>query len=819
MTVVNIALIATMSAYKKWALATMLITVTLLVSACNTVSVSQQSKSKVISSQRGNIVSADTLSSNTAASLLAAGLNEQACFQYFDLCLDQLTDSMLDDEYRAELAVFAELHYAKARQLSNSEACQAALSRPPLDPYYANAPLDEEQLKNNQQRTASCLVSYQQRLFDAIKSSYAYLFYDSLAHDFEGVSGESEEAITKNRIPNDVDIQTQDIYNAASNDVITQLYQSADHSNKLMGDTKVEYLPTTVAISDSTQAAITNNVALKGKATDQIKVMTMQIDDYSLDVHLPNENNYLQNANKQASALSDLTSTYELRLTGLNSISKRSGLGVSFVASLNDRYTTTIRQLLVSSLSGKLPDDRTNNTNGLSTDDDYSSRIYPTGHLLITGLIKPEGESVLDVLNSRQLDIHLYNPYRSESTTLLGESYPLAANFSAGYGMWLAENQLDSVGYLNLITRQPEASRPKLFMLEPYDPDKRVLIMLHGLASSPAAWVNLTNDILNDDKLRDNYQVWQIFYPTNLPILENRYQIQQLIEATYKQTDPKGQNVASKNSVIISHSMGGIIARMMLSDDNLVDDLDKLDEEEILSASEKRQIREALRQSFGEDDLEKRFKLQALPQVDTAVFLSTPFRGTDYADRWFTRALRRIVYLPVGLVKTVTDNLATLAIQGDLSNNPLGALYLQNGASQLSNKSSFIQLTKDITMNDRITYHSIIANNDADITKGLAQMQPNGAKIDLSQVQEDNDTLANSTSDDIMKREPLIAAVTVEGDISQAITESLSDGIVPYTSAHLEGAKTETVINGGHSIQENPQTILTLRRILYDQLK
>lgn len=35
-----------------------------------------------------------------------------------------------------------------------------------------------------------------------------------------------------------------------------------------------------------------------------------------------------------------------------------------------------------------------------------------------------------------------------------------------------------------------------------------------------------------------------------------------------------GQNIASKNSVIISHSMGGIIARMMLSDENLLDDLD-----------------------------------------------------------------------------------------------------------------------------------------------------------------------------------------------------------------------------------------------------
>ena len=548
--------------------------------------------------------------------------------------------------------------------------------------------------------------------------------------------------------------------------------------------------------------------------------MTVQVGDYGLNVHLPNEDQYLQNAREQTSALTDLTSTYELRLTGLNSISKRPGLGISFVASLNDRYTTTIRQLLVSSLSGRLAQDNSTDNDESISNEDPSSRIYPSGHLLMTGLIKPVGDSVLDVLSSEQLDIHLYNPYRSESTTILGEDYPLAANFSAGYGMWLAENQLDGVGYLNLITRQQKTNLPKLFMLEPYDPNKRVLIMLHGLASSPATWVNLTNDILNDDKLRENYQVWQISYPTNLPILENRYQIQQLIEATYQQTDPDGQNIASQNSVIISHSMGGIIARMMLSDENLIDDLDRLDEQGTLSASEKRKIRDALKQSFGEEQLEKRFRLQTLPQVDTAVFLSTPFRGTDYADRWFTRALRRIVYLPVGLVKTVTDNLATLAIQGDLANNPLGALYLQNGASQLSDKSSFIQLTKDISINDRITYHSIIANNDADITQGLAKMQPGGAKIDLSQAQaEDSDSNTVDNTDRNVRREPLVAAVTVDGDISQAITERLSDGIVPYTSAHLEGAASETIINGGHSIQQNPQTILTLRRILYKQLQ
>lgn len=798
-----------------------LIAAVALLPACSTVSVNKQASAKTITAQRGNIVTTNKLSSDTASALLSAGLNEQACMQQFDLCLTQLTDSILNEHYRPALAVFAELHYAKARQLSASQDCRNALARPPLDPYYANAPLEDTEAKVQQENTNRCLTDYQARLFDAIKSSYTYLFYDSLTHDFEGADQDKSPSQAQNRIPNDTDIQTQDIYNAASNDVITQLYRSTNGSNKLMGGTKVDYLPTSAShLNDSNQAAIANYSPLKGKPTEQVNVMKIQIDDYDLGVYLPNENNYLQNAHKQTSALADLVSTYELRLSGLNSISKRPGLGISLVASLDDRYTTTIRQLLVSSLSGRL----TNEKDGDTDESKPSSRIYPTGHLLLTGLIEPSGDSVLDVLSSRKLDIHLYNPYQSESVNILNNDYPLAANFSAGYGLWLSENQLDGVGYLNLITRQPEARLPKLFMLEPYDPNKRVLIMLHGLASSPATWVNLTNDILNDDKLRDNYQVWQIFYPTNLPILENRYQIQQLINSTYEQTDPKGQNRASKNSVIISHSMGAIIARMMLSDENLVDDLDRLDDQNVLSDSEKRKIRDALKASFGEDQLKERFELKALPQVDTAVFLSAPFRGTDYADRWFTRALRRIVYLPVGLVKTVTDNLATIATQGDLAQNPLGALYLQNGASQLSDKSSFIKLTKDITINDRVTYHSIIANNDADITKGLAQMQPAGAKVDLSQaVEEDieNETVGTSSPSDSSKlsAQPLVAAVTVNEDISQALTERLSDGIVPYTSAHLDGAASETIISGGHSIQTNPQTILTLRQILHEQLQ
>lgn len=821
-----VAMIAAHTTHKPRLLPAMLtaITALLVLPACSVVSVSKQASAKTISAQRGNIVTEDKLSSDTASTLLSAGLNEQACMQQFELCLEQLTDSMLNPHYRPELAIFSELHYAKARQLAKSQPCRDALARPPIDPYYANAAPTAAQADSQQQAINSCVMTYQARLFDAIKYSYTYLFYDSLAHDFDGGDRSSSKFQPPNRIPSDLDIQTQDIYNAASNDVITQLYANANkanNSNKLMGNIKTTYLPLSSATDSSNAAAVANRAPLRGNATDQINVMRTQIGSYRLNTYLPNENNYLQNAHKQTSALADLVSTYELRLSGLNSVSKRPGLGISLVASLDDRYTTTIKQLLLSSLSGKLS--KTAN-NGSSNDDDTSARIYPTGHLLMTGLIQPAGDSVLDVLSSQQLDIHLYNPYRSESVSILGDDYPLAANFSAGYGLWLSENQLDGVGYLNLLAHKEEASLPKLFMLEPYDPNKRVLIMIHGLASSPATWVNLTNDIFNDDKLRDNYQVWQIFYPTNLPILENRYQIQKLIETTYQKTDPNGQNRASKNSVIVSHSMGAVIARMMLSDEDLSKHLDALDDNNILASGNKRQIDSMLKKAFGNQELGQRFALETLPQVDTAVFLSAPFQGTDYADRWFTRAIRRIIYLPLSVVKTVTDNLTTIATQGELADNPLGALYLQNGASQLSDKSSFIQLTRDIKINKRITYHSIIASNDADITQGLAQLQPNGAKIDLSQAQtDDNASNKDGTVSGLVAtdstRDPLIAAVTVNKGINQSLTERLSDGIVPYSSAHLEGAASETVISGGHSIQENPQTILSLRRILHQQLQ
>lgn len=42
----------------------------------------------------------------------------------------------------------------------------------------------------------------------------------------------------------------------------------------------------------------------------------------------------------------------------------------------------------------------------------------------------------------------------------------------------------------------------------------------------------------------------------------------------------------------------------------------------------------------------------------------------------------------------------------------------------------------------------------------------------------------------------------------------MNDDVVHYNSAHLDGAVSEKIIKGGHSIQQTPEAVLELRRIL-----
>ena len=688
-------------------------------SACSTLTPPKQTPAKLLEQSRSSIVTTSAVSAATRSILVSSGHTQESCMADFEDCIQAIDATFLvETPSRLKLAVLSELYYTRAQTLIAQDACRLELDRPPIDPYYANAPLSDEAMRAQSEAKQMCAAQYREALYQTIKSSYAYLFY----HGLGGAEASSP-------IAQDDDVRTLDLYHLAINDLVTQIYR-ADRG--IFADAKINDVSSSKTTTNHNQLPI-STIYSQDQSQKHTVHLSVAADDYLQKI--------LADSDGHRALFSDLISAYDSRLVNLDVNARRSGLGVSFIGAIHDRHTVSARKM------------------NIEPNKPLDDRIHPAGHVQLTAMVQPRGDDLKQVLAADEFDAYFFNPTKQASITMYGTEHPLTANFSAGYALWLSENQLRQISLMNMISRQDAMALPELFMLKPYQPDQQVIIMLHGLASSPATWVNLTNTLLSDPKLNDNYQVWQIAYSTNLPILENRYQIHQLIRQAFQAVDPTGQDRASRNAVIIGHSMGGVISRMLVSDTDLTAALARLDD--------KKQYQLINRLSSDQRQaINDRLMLSSLPQIDEAVFISAPHRGTDYADRWFTRAARRVIRLPAELTKSITE-----ALSGEGSAQSfLGSLYLQNGASQLSDRSSFVALTKDIQISPSVRYHTIVGNHRGD--------------------QDSVDTVG----------------------------AAISDGVVPYDSSHLEGAASETIITGKHNIHENPKTILQLRKILHQHL-
>lgn len=376
-----------------------------------------------------------------------------------------------------------------------------------------------------------------------------------------------------------------------------------------------------------------------------------------------------------------------------------------------------------------------------------------TRYLPVTVTMRFPGDSLDAVLASRQLRVDAYNPYRIDSETIAGRTVPLAANFSAAYGVWLARSDLAKLSLASLLKpRQSTVFKPRVYLNQPYDPDKRVIILVHGLASSPEAWVNLANELLGDDELRDQYQVWQVFYPTNLGLLASRQSIEAALQSTFRHYDPDGDDAASHDAVLVGHSMGGVIARLLVSDSG----------ERVLDASLASFSPEQIARLRQEPLVRGLTVFAPMPQVGRVVFMAAPHRGAGVADGWALRMVRKLIGLPFEVLRETAE----LARRADVDEQALQKIGFRKGRpptgpDDLSPSSWFMRVTEDVPMESGLPFHSIVGRKDPAVP--LAQS---------------------------------------------------SDGYVPYASAHLDGALSELAITSGHSVQETPQAIIELRRIL-----
>ncbi|MCU4587235.1 lipase family alpha/beta hydrolase [Acinetobacter ursingii] len=568
--------------------------------------------------------------------------------------------------------------------------------------------------------------------------STASELYLAKAMQLDKSSACTVSSITKHR-SEEHQRQTQQTYDDCQTEQLKMLDKSIRYSYAYLFKTKRKPIDRIfdnrqVQIRDFYNQAIAKLVTISAqrssvkKATDSIKIGN--------SIYNINLDQYQLLKNKE---LDRFISSYNLNFSGLRTINRRDGFGSEFVAVFPASEEKSNNKYILDPLNA-------------SYQTSINPNIHKARYLSATIVARPvKAESVDDIINSPNITVQVMDPYRTENVDIAGKSYPLAANFSAPYGLWLAENNLGAAAYLSLIDREERLTMPHLYMLEPYNPNKKVIVLVHGLASSPEAWIALTNDIMGDSILREHYQVWQVFYSTNMPILESRFQIYALLKQAFGGLNPN--DPADKDAVLIGHSMGGIISRLLVSNADI--------SQSALSMMSPYQQAKLKKHPI----VSERLKIQPITNFDRAVFMSSPNRGTDFADLWFTRAARKIIKLPGAFLGAVTDTITNQDIDAKDILTRIDKGLIQNGPSDLSHKSKFMALTEDINPPKGFVFHSIIGNK------------------------------TNSKDPDVM-----------------------TDGIVPYKSAHLDGATSEVIIKGGHSIQKTPEAVLELRRILRQHL-
>lgn len=638
---------------------------TLLLSACQVVSVKQQAFNITITNERDSILTRDKISEASLNVLSMTGREAKVCSNDPASCLTDIQQiPQIPNEQFFSTA--SELYLAKAMTLEKSAACKVKVK----DKYIAT---ENKQTSSNIEN--DCITEEMQMLDRSIRYSYAYLF--------------KTERNPDQRIFDNRQVQVRDFYNQATAKLV-MLSSALKPENTASDNFKVgksEY------IIDSSRFPQLNNVKIQ-----------------------------------------DFISSYNLNFSGLRSINRRDGFGSEFVTVLPKDKLPEENKYILDTLNHKF-------------EKSVNPNIHSPQYLSTTISIEPEPKtSVKDLLDAVPLRIKITDPYQFDSLQVEGKSYPLAANFSAPYGLWLADNNLGRAAYLSLIDRDKQLTMPHLYMLEPYNPNKKVIVLVHGLASSPEAWIRLTNDIMGDKVLREHYQVWQVFYSTNMPMLESRYQIYAIVTQAFGQIDPKAP--AAKDAVLIGHSMGGVISRLLVSNANISKPASKL-------------IRSHTFNKYKNDPfVVDRINMKPISNFDRAVFLASPHRGTAFADLWFTRVARKVIRLPGAFISALSDSVKDGIDPKDFAKQ-IDNFIIQNGPSDLSYQSKFMELTKNIMPKKGFEYHSIMGN------------------------------IANS--DD---------------------PKMITDGIVPYKSAHLDSAESEKIFKGGHSIQESPEAILELRRIL-----
>ena len=235
--------------------------------------------------------------------------------------------------------------------------------------------------------------------------------------------------------------------------------------------------------------------------------------------------------------------------------------------------------------------------------------------------------------SANNVEIRLIDRMRTETLTVGGKREALAADFTVPFTALLERTgPLNSSGITSLV-RLKSDRQPGFALMEPYDPNRTPLIFIHGLISTPLAWAELTNELWAVPAVRRRYQIWHYLYPTNPPALYSARIMRGQLDELRHFLDPQGKDPAMQRTVVVSHSMGGLLAKTLAVEPR----------DAFWDAVFTRPLSSLNATPAEHATLLEAFYWKPRGEVDRLIFCSVPFRGSNVASSWIGRITGAIV--------------------------------------------------------------------------------------------------------------------------------------------------------------------------------
>ena len=355
------------------------------------------------------------------------------------------------------------------------------------------------------------------------------------------------------------------------------------------------------------------------------------------------------------------------------------------------------------------------------------------------------------------LDLHTIE--ETTTVTINGNQVPLEFEQSSALAYTLEGSDIYKLelkgllsGDFSLPIKNVARFRDDLFFMTPYQPDRIPVVLVHGTASSPARWAEMVNELQNDPVLWGRYQFWLFTYNSGNPIAYSGGMLADALRSVVAQFDPEGKDPALKKMVVIGHSQGGLLTRLMVTDSGtrFWDNVFSVPFEQLQAKPETKAI------------IKNSMFYTPLPFVDRVVFIATPHQGSFVSGGWIGQLAGKLITLPFKILNPVQE----VVIQNPQAFAFRSMKDIPRSTDNMDPKNQFIKTLAAIPIASGVKAHSIIAVEN-----------PNDPK------------------------------------------EEWNDGVVEYSSEHLEGVESELIVHSSHSTQSEPQTIEEVRRILHENLK